>query len=786
MPILQYRGANEPFVFKKGVTYMVQLWGAAGGGSCGNPGYAYAQIQTTSDTTFYFFVGGSPAGEGMHPSTGGWNGGGSGGAVKIMNWYHNVNRGYGGGGATHLGTNTNGNAQGAKLLVAAGSGGGTPDGYAGGGAGSNGNPYPRSEYYVTTNWTTNAEALAYMSEGGAGATEKAAGAGGRAPSYPKTPTSYEDWSTMNESRHRSSGGGGGGGYYGGGGGSTQLLYALNTATSGNAGGAGNSNGIGGGGGSNTTAIKGYDNGSYAGSGGGGSDFYRDGNANLKGGTTSMRSGLYPSKPVTTPHGVASIYPVYSEPEIRSIVRDGNNIVVSFGKSLDNNEEELFYIKGLISTQEDNQVEFGQVDTYVIIKDSQTVTRRYSIPKEHGNRIFTFSMTNGISSIKATHNFKVVRKAPTIEFNESSMPELLIQGNMLNNICKVTTEFQDMDYRCECTLIVDDIEFTTFTHGPGKCSIHLPYLYDGKNRDTYKLKLKARVCQTAECPYGTGDVIWGNWIESKEFTVVTEKAKPNNLMFLTDLKNKALCRSTKVDIEWVEIGTNLLSDKSYRLMLYKGNDLLQSFDCSNKSFGVVLDYPTGDYYKFGVSLLSNGFISEIIYTDEFYMTDIDPNSISFSQDLSVITNIQQNFHRVEVYVNDDMKLISFGNMNESLDLSHFINGTNKVGIRAYATETCYLYKEYEIYISYDENELQMLDVFNVTAKVSINNKEYNTIDMSNENSSMVDLGILENEITTTELYTGEVIEEMTQRITLSRKDPTSLDKIHVFKILGLVE
>ena len=49
-----------------------------------------------------------------------------------------------------------------------------------------------------------------------------------------------------------------------------------------------------------------------------------------------------------------------------------------------------------------------------------------------------------------------------------------------------------------------------------------------------------------------------------------------------------------------------------------------------------------------------------------------------------------------------------------------------------------------------------------------------------------LGITEKELSTTELFSNEVIEEITQRITLSRKDPALLDKIHVFKILGLVE
>ena len=792
MPIIRYKGSNETFVFKKGVKYLVQLWGARGGGNTDEGGYAYAKVETTADATWYFFVGGSPNEyEDVNAHVGGWNGGGAGGTIALV-WesvrYSDTGKGFGGGGATHLGINTNTSNQGSKLLVAAGSGGQGGAGHRGGGPGQAGQPEDRSQYWCTTNITSGAEALIYGCEGGRGATETAAGTAGRAPSHPRIIPWWDSWSSEQEPRYMRGGGGGGGGYYGGGGGSTGLLESLNVTTSGAAGGGGGSNGNGGAGGANTSKVNTYSVSDTGAGGGGGSDFYRDGNANLKGGTTYMRSGLRPSKPINTSNGVASVYPVYSEPEIRSIVRDGNQIVISFGKSLDNNEEELFYVKETIGVAEADTVKVGETNNQIVIKDNKTIIRRFNIPKEHGDRIFTFSMTNGYSDAKATYNFTVIRQAPEISINEDKFPEILIQGAMLNNVCKVITLHPNVDYRCECKLIVDDVEYTTFNHGPGNCAIHLPYLYDGQSKETYRLKLKVRAYQTAECPYGTGEVIYGDWVESKEMLVVTTKPQLNNLMFLTDLKNKALCRANKVNMSWGEKGRSFLNEKIYRLMLFdESNNLIQSFDCEDKSFEVVLDYPTNKYYKFGVSLLQHDFISEIVYSDEFYMTDIDPNSINFSTEgLRVISTIQQNFDRVEVHINGDMKLVSFDNVDESLAVHYFQNGSNELELRAYATKENYISKKYDVYLAYNEELLTTQDVLNVTSVASINNKDYNNVSLIGDEGTAVDLGITEKELSTTELFSNEVIEEVTQRITLSRKDPASLDKIHVFKILGLIE
>ncbi len=94
----EYVGKEQTFTAKLSGKYKLEVWGASGGtmveGTAGYGGYAVGEINLTQNQTLYVNVGGIPTG-----TIGGYNGGGNGG-VGNNQWN------YGGGGATHIATET--------------------------------------------------------------------------------------------------------------------------------------------------------------------------------------------------------------------------------------------------------------------------------------------------------------------------------------------------------------------------------------------------------------------------------------------------------------------------------------------------------------------------------------------------------------------------------------------------------------------------------------------------------------------------------------------------------
>lgn len=134
--LFNYTGSSQTFTVPSTGRYLIELWGASGGGDyAGNGAYTSGYINLTEGTNLYIFVG-SQGGEGTKSVIGtpGYNGGGSGGRACS----NSVINGHGGGGATDVRL-VNGNWNDttglrSRIMVAAGGGGGY-DMDAGGAAG---------------------------------------------------------------------------------------------------------------------------------------------------------------------------------------------------------------------------------------------------------------------------------------------------------------------------------------------------------------------------------------------------------------------------------------------------------------------------------------------------------------------------------------------------------------------------------------------------------------------------------------------------------------------------
>lgn len=134
--VFAYKDSGQTFNVPSTGQYLIELWGAEGGGdSAGKGAYTSGYINLTAGTTLYVFVG-SQGGEGTKSviGTAGYNGGGAGGshcADSVIN-------GHGGGGATDVrlvnGSWNDVSSLRSRIMVAAGGGGGY-DMDAGGAAG---------------------------------------------------------------------------------------------------------------------------------------------------------------------------------------------------------------------------------------------------------------------------------------------------------------------------------------------------------------------------------------------------------------------------------------------------------------------------------------------------------------------------------------------------------------------------------------------------------------------------------------------------------------------------
>jgi hypothetical protein len=237
-----YTGGAQDFTVPAGVTHIsVVARGAHGGGSPKvHGGRVHAVIPVTPGEKLVVYVGGDAS-----ESTGGFNGGGSGGYSDSGYGY---NPGYGGGGASDVREGGDGLAN--RILVAGGGGGqgggnyqhfgaGGKGGGKTGGAGAKGSFSPYGSGHGSR----------YSGGGGGGGTQDSGGAGGSEGSaqtcdgYPGDDGSLGEGGDGGNEASRECGGaagGGGGGYYGGGGGGAGAAYPSGYYGGGGGGGGGSS------------------------------------------------------------------------------------------------------------------------------------------------------------------------------------------------------------------------------------------------------------------------------------------------------------------------------------------------------------------------------------------------------------------------------------------------------------------------------------------------------------------------------------------------------------------
>ena len=203
-----YTGQKETKTISVPGRYLVQLWGASGGGSdsmSGKGGYTEGYFDFDIGDELYIYVGGKGTLSTNGASAqGGFNGGGSSG-TSTSNFAGS------GGGATDIRLNTDNLAH--RILIAGGGGGaGSVNDsvyycFGGHGGGTEGISCDKCDVYSGGSGTSSSGGLisSYTGTGLTVATNGALGIGGNGSSYTSGSNTY-------------SGGGGGGGYYGGAGG----------------------------------------------------------------------------------------------------------------------------------------------------------------------------------------------------------------------------------------------------------------------------------------------------------------------------------------------------------------------------------------------------------------------------------------------------------------------------------------------------------------------------------------------------------------------------------------
>lgn len=190
-----FLGNTQEFTVPADGLYLLEIWGAQGGGANGGKGaYAYGKIELHESDVLYVVIGGQGT-----KRDGGFNGGGRGqkqaGAVSPS--------AYGGGGATHIAT-SNGLLSELKdlkenILIVAGAGGGASEsGKQGGAGGYNGED--------GIGGSLNGKGGTQTTGGAAGDADVEAGSFGQGGNNDGVQSKSGTWGS----------GGGGGGYYGGG------------------------------------------------------------------------------------------------------------------------------------------------------------------------------------------------------------------------------------------------------------------------------------------------------------------------------------------------------------------------------------------------------------------------------------------------------------------------------------------------------------------------------------------------------------------------------------------
>ena len=775
-----YTGAVQTFKCLANKKYVFDLLGAKGGGGGGGTGgHVQAVYQNTADITLNLYVGGRPTDSADQATNyiGGWNGGGAGGkavsgAVQPGYYSSTVWNGNGGGGATDF--RSGGTGYGNRIFVAGGGGG--SDSY-----GGKGGQYPYNENGDTSPGGYDSE-FGTMYLGGKRGTMTAGGAGGAAPvlygdynkgEYPGEEGNY----------YYAPGDGGGGGYYGGGGGSTGTIRTpWGSSCTGTGGGTGG-HGVGGTGGTKSGTVYGV--GYNRGGGGGGGSSYIATNAQISHGSYDhcANGGM----------GYILVSEVISAPIITGIRKDGNFVYVKVSKEEreDNvNIEERFYYTW--SLDQDQYKKMKSPLASVVIKNNEEVELQYTIASNTstGNHKLYFYITSADDLYEESFiDFAWNDTAPSIEFNESVLESVLLQGTEIENAFTGTGMFTgETNLIYEKIVIINGNEFGKPQLGSDK-SIFLPYIYNGVYDDLYTLKLKVRVGQMAFGQTGTGREIWSDWFESKEYTVYAPIIPINKVQFTSNIGEVAVERHTRISVSWASDARFLekSSDYDYVLSMYRGDELLYEENYGQEtSASIVISYPQGDNYRFGIALLKNKlFPSDINFSESFSVADIATGSkIDLSEDMILTSELDEEFDRIEkieVYINNDIDCTIGKNKNINLNIPiwKLRGGNNFIDVRIYLNETIYVKHTFKVYMHVLMNDVSNINthVFNVSA--SINDEEH-YMNLPTDGAYAADLGASEQEFEGR--ITEPIVQEINQKITIKRTN-SDFNELKIIEILG---
>lgn len=765
----ELNNSNYTFTAKANKKYIFDLFGACGASSSGGyGGHVQAVYQSETDTTLYIYVGGSPTDD--YCRIGGYNGGGDGGLGGGTDPLGNSSHGDGGGGATDI--RLGGTDLSNRILVAGGGGGGYKAGNGGQypNTSTDGHPVPPDPYYNS-----------FITSGGCRGTLSSGGVGGTAPSL------AGDWDESNSGTfYYIGGGGGGGGYYGGGGGSTGVLNGKTGSSYTGAGGSAGSLGKGGAGGSKTSGVSAITPDGTPGSGGGGSSYI----ANIP----ELSCGLYDqavnkSYPY---HGYAYVHEVISAPIIRNVWKDGDVIHATISKEqVDGNEgiQEIFYYDFSLD-DELKEIVKNPNNSIVISNSSEEIEIKYTIPTSTttGEHIFYLNVCSGDNKTdKYSLPFIWNDLVPNVEFNSDILNKTLIQGSNVNKFFKATgfiSGGESLIY--EYKLIINGQGFKSIQKSTST-SIYLPFMYDGMNNSKYNLKVKVRVGQMSFGVNGIGRELWSNWFESEEFTVFAPMIPLNKIKFTNKLSDKAIEQDTKLKLSW-EIDENFLVSRSdnieYILYLFKDNKLLLEENCGkNMEKEIIMCYPQGEGYKFGISIANNGmFISDINFSDVFQIANISTDKkVVLSDNLDLTTSITDMFYKIEIIINNEIDFISYENINTSIPNWKLKNGYNLVEVKIYVNETIYTKHAFEVYLHTIKENISNVDTHIFDVNVSINNESNFTKVSPTKDSYVVNIGESENEFET--FINENIVDEITQKITIKKINNEINYDLKLIEIVG---
>lgn len=764
--------AVQTFTAKANKKYVIDLLGASGYSGTGTGGYGghvQAVYQNTADTTLNIYVGGTPAEDTFY--TGGWNGGGNAGAVSTRTdpYGYYVSRGGGGGGATDIrigGTATN------NRVMVAGGGGGSGVYISGGNGGS---------------WPKGAEGGNYYSEWvgsvyftGMPGTTSSGGLGGAAPYY----ITYTETSNQYGTYYRTSGGGGGGGYYGGGGGSTGLVFGNRGVRSSGYAGTAGTLATGGAGAGNTSGVSGTGAGDSGGGGGGSS--YIATNAQISFPTYDQcwndRSA----------NGYALISEVISAPVIKDIYRNGSDIYVRVSKEerADNaGIEERFYYTFSLDT--DSFTRKKSPKSSVVVLDKEDVEIKYTIDSSLalGHHRLYFHITSADNRfVETDFDFDWKDAEATVTFNTDVLNAYLMQGTKLENVFSGTGLFTGAtNLIYESQIMINGKEFGGIQSGYSK-SIILPYIYDGVYKSIYEFQLKVRIGHIVDgVENSLNKEVWSKWFESETYLVHAPVIPINRVKFNNKLSDKAIEMDTKLKLSW-QVDPNLITRSSnieYILYLYHEDEVL-----FEKNYGqqtettLIMSYPQGENYRFAIALLQDGmFLSELNYSESFQIADISTDSkVTLSNDMTLVTTLNEEFDRIEVSINGEIDFVRTTNLNEAIPNWKLRGGHNIIEVFVYLTASIYVKHTFKVYLHVINDDVSNVSTHSFKAYISVNNEKNYEQMLSINGSSVVGLGISDEEYES--LITDTVVEEVTQRITIQNSG--SDHELKIFEIFGSLD